>query len=251
MKGTFIIDCFPESAAEYTSNYAIAAVDVIRATTMAVTAVATGHRCYVVGTTEEAYTLAERLENPLLAGEVAGVTPLGFHMNNSPAELLIRAETERPLILLSSSGTRLLKNASACAHVYVACLRNCSAVAHYMARRHTRIALIGAGSRGQFREEDQLCCGWIGKHLSELGYAAENKITEDLVNKWRHAPASSCALGDSAAYLERTGQLDDLDFILAHVNDLCDAFILQGQEVIRTHPTALTEHEHALIAAVS
>jgi 2-phosphosulfolactate phosphatase len=251
MRRTFVIDCLPESAAQYTSSYAIAAIDVIRATTMAVTAVAIGHACYAVGSAEEAYTLAECLDNPLLAGEVAGVTPPGFHMNNSPAELLTRAEFDRPLILLSSSGTRLLKNASTCAHVYVACLRNYSAVSQYMAERHSRIALIGAGSRGQFREEDQVCCAWMGKYLGELGFTPENESTENVVSQWCHAPVSSCALGNSAAYLERTGQLDDLDFILAHVNDLRDVFVLQGREVVRTYPIAPTEQDYALIAAAS
>ena len=246
MRRTFIIDCLPESAARYVSDYAIAAIDVIRATTMAVTAVSLGHRCYSVTSVEEAHALASVLENPLLAGELRGKMPDSFHMNNSPAELVRRAESERPLILLSSSGTQLLQAASSCQYVYVACLRNCHAVSRYMAERHARIALIGAGSRGEFREEDQLCCAWIGKYLMDAGHVPEDEKTANLVEQWREEPVAACAIGASGAYLQRSGQLDDLDFVLAHVNDLPAVFMLDGREIVATRPLTQTVSEHQL-----
>ena len=236
MTRTFIIDYLPESATRYVSEYAIAAVDVIRATTMAVTAVTIGHICYSVASEQEAFALAGTLKMPLLAGELKGIMPNGFHMNNSPAELVLRAEIERPLILLSSSGTKLLHTARVCKYVYISCLRNYSAVARYMAKHHPRIALIGAGSRGQFREEDQLCCAWMGKHLMRLGYEPENQATSTIVERWRDAPVGACALGESAAYLARTGQLDDLDFVLSHVDDLETVFTLRGAEIVTICP---------------
>ncbi len=232
MSRTFIIDCLPESAPRYVSDYAIAAIDVIRATTMAVTAVALGHKCYSVTSVDEAHALAIVLKNPLLAGELRGKMPDCFHMNNSPAELVRRGERERPLILLSSSGTQLLQTASSCPHVYVACLRNYCAVSRYMAERHPRIALIGAGSRGEFREEDQLCCAWMGKYLMDAGYIPEDERTASMVEQWREEPVAACAIGASGAYLQRSGQLDDLDFVLAHVNDLPAVFVLDGREVV-------------------
>jgi 2-phosphosulfolactate phosphatase len=232
MSGTFVIDFLPESAQHYVSDCAIAAVDVIRATTMAITAVALGHRCYTVTSVDEAFALARTLDNRLLAGELKGVMPAGFDMNNSPAELTLRSESERPLILLSSSGTQLLHAAGSCAYVYVACLRNCYAVSRHMAARHPRIALIGAGSRGEFREEDQLCCGWMGKYLMDAGYVPENKSTADIVERWYEEPVAACAIGHSAMYLQRTGQLDDLDFVLEHVNDLPEVYLMDGREVV-------------------
>lgn len=248
MTRTFVIDYLPESAARYASDYAIAAIDVIRATTMAATAVAMGHTCYSVGSVEEAFALASTLNIPLLAGELQGVMPEGFDMNNSPAELVLRAEIERPLILLSSSGTKLLQNAGSCERVYLACLRNYLAVSQYMAERHARIALIGAGSRGQFREEDQLCCAWMGNCLTQLGYTAENPSTSKTVKEWCDAPVSACALGESAAYLARSGQLDDLDFVLAHINDLHDVFMLRGREIVRIWPETEAETSAQLSA---
>ena len=247
MSGTFVIDYLPESAQKYVSDYAIAVVDVIRATTMAITAVALGHRCYTVTSVDEAFALARSLDNPLLAGELKGVMPAGFHMNNSPAELTLRSEFDRPLILLSSSGTQLLQAASSCAYVYVACLRNCYTVSRHMASRHPRIALIGAGSRGEFREEDQLCCGWMGKYLMDAGFTPENKSTADIVERWFEEPVAACAIGHSAMYLQRTGQLDDLDFVLEHVNDLPEVYFMDGREVVGASRETANTSESGLV----
>ena len=46
MPKSVVIDYLPESARRYRSGWAIVAVDVIRATTTAITAAATGRRCF-------------------------------------------------------------------------------------------------------------------------------------------------------------------------------------------------------------
>src|SRR5438034_11600279 len=107
MRKTVVIDCFPESLVSYRKGYAIVAVDVIRATTTAVTAVASGRRCFPVPSLETAVPLAARLDNPLLVGELGGNAPYGFHLTNSPAQIAPRADVERAMILLSTSGTPL------------------------------------------------------------------------------------------------------------------------------------------------
>src|ERR1017187_2000053 len=102
MRPSVVIDCFPESAPRYNHGYAIVAVDVIRATTTIATAVSLGRRCFPVASREAAWGLSAGLHNPLLAGELGGVVPAGFEMDNSPAELAQRTDNSRPLILLSS-----------------------------------------------------------------------------------------------------------------------------------------------------
>src|SRR5260370_30712968 len=87
MQKTVVIDCFPESLASYQDGYAIVAVDVIRATTTAVTAVALGRKCFPVPSLESAVPLAARLTNPLLVGELGGSIPYVFHFTKYPAGL--------------------------------------------------------------------------------------------------------------------------------------------------------------------
>src|SRR5713226_1015510 len=111
MNRRVIIDSFPESDRKYGEGYAVVAVDVIRATTSAVTVAALGRRCFAAASLEAAFDLALGMDNPLLVGELGGDMPAGFHMNNSPADLQQRTDTERPIVLLSTSGTRLIHEA--------------------------------------------------------------------------------------------------------------------------------------------
>jgi len=233
MSNSLIIDCFPSSAARYCGEYAIVAIDVIRATTMAITSAATGRRTFCASSLEAARRLAERLDNPLIAGELNGDMPEGFDMNNSPVELLERTDLHRPVILLSSSGTRLVQEAGRSAEAaYLACFRNYSAVARHLAGRHRKIAIIGAGSRNEFREEDQMCCAWIAEQLLWDGYAAEDSATLDIVKRWSGAPPEACYASNSVRYLRRSGQMRDLSFILDHVDDLDGVFSIAGDEIV-------------------
>jgi len=231
MPKTVAIDCFPESVALYRTGYAIVAVDVIRAVTTAVTVVAAGRRCFVVPSPDAAFRLAQKLDNPLLVGELKGDMPYGFHMNNSPAELAVRSDLSRPVVLLSSSGTGLMYEAGKCETAYLACFRNYSFAARFV-RHHPRVAVIGAGSRGEFREEDQMCCAWVGAELMKAGYEPKDTRTVEIIERWRDVPAGACATGSSANYLARSGQARDLEFVLAHVNDLEAAFVLDRDEVV-------------------
>src|SRR5712692_9137598 len=132
MHKTVVIDCFPESVRNYKTGYAIVAVDVIRATTTAITGVAMGRRCFPVPSIEAAFLVAATLEDPLLAGELEGRTPDNFDITNSPAELAPRSDIYRPLVLLSSSGTKVLYEAKECDAVYLGCFRNHMALARYL-----------------------------------------------------------------------------------------------------------------------
>lgn len=228
---TVTIDCFPESVARYHNGYAIVAVDVIRATTTAITAVAMDRRCFPAPSVEAAAILAEELDDPLLVGELGGNMPYGFDLTNSPAALALRSDVSRPVILLSTSGTYLLCEARECGAVYAACLRNYTAQARFLATRHSRVAVIGAGARGEFREEDQMCCAWIAEGLMNLGYEARGEQTKKLVDRWSGAPADAFLGSNSVKYLKDTGQLRDLDFILEHIDDVNAAFPFVGGEI--------------------
>src|SRR5215469_17010064 len=136
---TVVIDCFPESASLYRDGYALVAIDVMRATTTAVTCVVLGRKCFPVPSLDAAVPLAARLTNPLLVGELGGSMPYGFDLNNSPAALESRTDTHRPMILLTTSGTKVICGAQEWQAVYVACLRNYSAQIAYLATHHSMV----------------------------------------------------------------------------------------------------------------
>jgi 2-phosphosulfolactate phosphatase len=232
MRSKVVIDCFPQAAARYGRGYVIVAIDVVRATTTATTIAASGWRCFPVPTLMAALERRRTLPGALLAGEQQGVMPAGFDINNSPTQFLARREPKRPVILLSSTGTRLCHEARGADAVFVASLRNYAATAAYLAGNFPNIALIGAGSRCEFREEDQLCCAWIAERLLQCGYQAHDRATLEVVRRWSNQPVDAWAGNRSAAYLKTSGQTADLDFILQHVDDLDACFTLEEGEVI-------------------
>lgn len=232
MEGSIVIDCFPESAHRYRSDSAIVVVDVIRATTTVTTAISKGIRVFPVSTTDEAFVLASTLENPLLVGELGGNVPYGFDLTNSPVVVSELDNNARPIIFISSSGSQLLRNASGAEAIYLCCLRNFDAVARYMAGKHRRIAIIGAGTRGQFRREDQLACGWLGEKLLSAGYKASSQLTKAYVSRWTGVDVGVIREGRSAEYLRKSGQEGDLEFILTHIDDLDTVPCLVDGEII-------------------
>jgi len=227
---TFAIDSLPERATRYRETHAIAVIDVFRATTVVITALACGHRVYPVATLAEAMMVAARLKNAILAGEQAGVKPYGFDLNNSPAAVA-RLDSSNPIVLLSSAGTQLLAHARGAASIYVACLRNYTATADHIAYADRRVALIGAGTRGEPRPEDQLVCAWIALRLLEHGFEPENESTIDELRRWDGVIVDVIKSSPSADYLRETRQTDDIEFVLGHIDDVDAIALYNGQQV--------------------
>jgi 2-phosphosulfolactate phosphatase len=133
-------------------------VDVLRATSTIVQALASGYRrVYCCNDVEDALALRERLGEGLLGGERSAVKIEGFDIGASPREVLEpRGET---LIYSTTNGTRaVLAAASACPEVLLGSLLNLSAVAG--AVNHDCV-IVCAGFQGQFALDDAYCAGRI------------------------------------------------------------------------------------------
>jgi 2-phosphosulfolactate phosphatase len=228
------IDCFHEHLEPVAADRVIVAVDVIRATTTALTAVASGRRLFPAGSIEGAVRLAADLDRPILAGELGGVQPYGFDLQNSPVQIEALQESSRPIILLSTSGTRLIAEAVRHGVTYVSCLRNAAAQAAHLATAGRDVLILGADSRGEFREEDQLCAARIARVLVGEGFAVADGPTDGVIERYGEAPDDAFLDGRSARYLRDTGQDDDLAFVLEHVEDLTGVFVVERGEVRET-----------------
>ena len=231
---TVVIECAAQRPLErplrYDASYVAVVIDVIRATTTAITSVASGRRCFVARNVEDARALAETLVDPILAGEVGGVTPEDFELRNSPAVVAALSDVHRPLVLLSTSGTPLMTSFPP-NKTYVASLRNYTAQSEHLVSNHPHVAVVGAGSRETFRDEDALCCAWVARALVDSGYRPVGD-TEALVERWRGASTDDILASASVEYLRRSDQLDDLAFVLEHIDDLDAVFAVEGQEIV-------------------
>jgi len=226
------IDFFPEAAYRYLNYDAIVCVDIIRATTTLVTSVARGRKTFAAESRAEAQRIASTLTDPIIAGEDETGAPNGYDLPNSPYQVGRRKDIWRPLILVSSYGTKLIANALDCEAVYVASLRNMTATAETLAEEgYERIAILGACSGGQHRCEDQLAAARLGKLLRARGYSPNARNTVTAIQRWSEADTELIRLGRSAESLRLTEQGDDLEYIMSHVDDVDVACATTGAEV--------------------
>lgn len=163
------------SAAEVDDSQVVDAtavvIDVIRATSTIVEALAAGARAvYPTLSTEEAIRLANSLgrDDTLLCGERRGLKIEGFDLGNSPHEFTPARVEGRRLVMSTTNGTRAFLAAEGAERVLAASLLNLSAVGKAVAEAEN-LVLICAGKEGRFSLDDALCAGLVLRSLFPEG----------------------------------------------------------------------------------
>lgn len=144
-------------------------VDVLRASTTMITALAHGCAGIVpVLDAHEARRRAAALEagSAVLAGERQGETIPGFVLGNSPLEVSTERVEGRTLVFTTSNGTRALLAARSAAAVGVAAFVNLSAAAAWARAVGRDVTVICAGERGRISLEDHVCAGLLVERLA-------------------------------------------------------------------------------------
>lgn len=141
----------------------VVVIDVVRATTTMVEALANGARgIYPTDSTEEAVKLAHSLgrDDALLCGERKGQKVEGFDLGNSPAEFTREAVEGKRLVMSTTNGTTAFHLAHESARVLACAFTNLSAVAAEIAGVDDVVVLC-AGREGRFSMADALCAGHL------------------------------------------------------------------------------------------
>ncbi|MGE5508805.1 MAG: 2-phosphosulfolactate phosphatase [Chitinophagales bacterium] len=157
-----------ELGKERLSDAVVVAIDVLRATTTAVTALSNGAAAVqAVAEPEEGRALLAALGEGagLLGGERHGRPLPGFALGNSPAEYQPGRVRGKRIILTTTNGTRLLALCQEAREVVLAALVNAGAVARWLAGRPERVVVACAGRVGGFSLEDTVCAGLIVRRL--------------------------------------------------------------------------------------
>jgi 2-phosphosulfolactate phosphatase len=140
-------------------------IDILRATTSICAALHHGARAIIpVASTEEALRLAQTIgkTDVLLAGERNCVTIPGFHLGNSPLEMIETTVRGKTLIVTTSNGSQALLACQAAGAVFLASAVNLSAAAErareaLAANQH--VLIVCAGREGSFSLDDAYCAG--------------------------------------------------------------------------------------------
>jgi 2-phosphosulfolactate phosphatase len=147
-------------------------IDVLRATTTIVHALAAGCRAVrPCAEVEEARQLADSLRpgRVLLAGERGGRPLEGFDLGNSPGEFTPDRCRGATVVLTTSNGTRALLKAAPADRILVAAFVNFSAVCEQLGRDVRPVHVVCAGDGGEMALEDILLAGALVEYLSKPG----------------------------------------------------------------------------------
>lgn len=212
------IDSASESPVLQSDFDAVVLVDVLCDTTTLVTAAAQRRQTFPASSAPAAVHLARGLRDPILATSEGETWRPGFEMHDSPAALARRTDT-RPFVLACSTGATLAANAFGWPDVYLVCLRNVSATGRYLALRHERVLIIDSTSDGEVRCEDQIAAARLARGLVDNGFAPLGLGTRETLDRWGCADPALAAWGRSAEELRRRRREEDLEFVLAHVDD--------------------------------
>ncbi len=223
----------PEVEAAALADATVVVMDVVRATTTIIEALANGARViYPTASTEEAVRLASSLgrDDTLLCGERKGRKIEGFDLGNSPREYTAEVVEGKKLVLSTTNGTAALGAGQEGRRVLPCAFTNLRAVAREVGDDE-HVVVICAGQENSFSLDDALCAGHLLRRLLEgrggdtelndasraaRALAAEHEPTRELL---------SMAAG-GAAIIE-IGLGDDLDLcsdvdrhdIVAHMKD--------------------------------
>lgn len=170
-------ECFHGMPSGASAGGIAVVLDVLRASTTIVTALAHGAPWVrPVLSIEEARTAAGA-DAALLGGERGGRRIDGFDLGNSPLEYTSDRIAGRPVVITTTNGTAALHACDAAAAVLIGAIINRSAVAACarrlaVARGAGEIHLVCAGTDGLVTEEDLLGAGAILDAATRLPGAA-------------------------------------------------------------------------------
>ena len=166
-------------------------VDVLRATTVMVHALAAGCEAVIpCGAIDEAKQVAAGLPpgTALLAGERGGLPIPGFNLGNSPGDFTPEVCEGQTLVMTTTNGTRAILASLEAERVYVASFANLRATSEEIAVQFLKkdhghaVHIVCAGTEGFISLEDSLLAGaltaWIAV-LSVSQYPEGERLGND------------------------------------------------------------------------
>jgi 2-phosphosulfolactate phosphatase len=184
-------------------------VDVLRATSTATQALASGYqRVLCAETVERACQL--RAPNRILAGERQCRRPTGFDQGNSPREAIDRRGEE--LVLATTNGAPTIVAATECApQVLLACLLNLNAVCGALEMRpDLNVQIVCSGTDGAVALEDVYVAGRLSAAL--LGARTDAALVAEAVARAYASPLDALDASADARVLRESGLSADIAY---------------------------------------
>ena len=149
-------------------------IDVLRATTVIVSALKNGAREIIpVNTVDFAMKVSGNAfgGQTILGGERNTKKVEGFNLGNSPLEYTTEIVAGKSIILYTTNGSKAIVKAKFSENLFICCFHNLPFIANHLIALNKDVEIICAGTNGNFNLEDAICAGRL---LSEIGKINEN-----------------------------------------------------------------------------
>ncbi|WP_459195871.1 2-phosphosulfolactate phosphatase [Wukongibacter baidiensis] len=198
-----VIDSVKEVNCERISGRNVVVIDVLRATSTIVTAMANKACCVIpVEHIEEAWETynKEAKDVAILGGERDAKIIKGFHFGNSPLLYTEENVKGKKVVLTTTNGTRTIKACAEAEKLYIASFLNARAVANQLIKDKEDVAIVCSGTYEKYSMDDALCAGMITSliasqadiNTTDLGwtvkelYEAYEKDIHEILKKCSH-----------------------------------------------------------------
>jgi 2-phosphosulfolactate phosphatase len=191
-------------------------IDVLRAATTIVTALAAGARCIrPCAEIDEAQALAAemRVGRTLLGGERGGTPIPGFDLGNSPRDYTAKMCKGNTVVMTTTNGTRALLRAAEAERVLVAAFVNFSAVCEQLKQDARPVHIVCAGTDEEVSLEDTLLAGALVDCLSQACEVRLNdaaRLAWDCFENHGRCLMGALQVGKGGAALCRMGYDEDV-----------------------------------------
>ena len=195
-------------------------IDVLRASSTIVTALANGCRGFIpILSPDKAKKKAQEFENEsvLLGGEREGIKIEGFDLGNSPREYKKEVAKGKTIIFSTTNGVKTLEMVKGAHRIIIGSFLNLQAVCDYCTNYEGDISIICAGRKGKFSLEDTACAGMMINSLKDVFPGDHQEIDANLTAQLLYVKFGNNILeilrkSQHGRYLESIGLGEDLKF---------------------------------------